>query len=242
MGTPAVHAVFGYVLSIGLGGGGGGSVTRSPGGPLGCGEGGLCSAAYAAGATVTLTATPDAESRFDGWSGACTGDDPTCVVEMDAARGVTATFSLLPKYRPDALVKLKTDPSYLGGDLYETGGVGQTRTVTARRSTTKTFLVAAQNDGTVTDDFTVAGSTWAAGFTVRYLATKWGSTDVTAAVKAGTYRIENVPAGATRYVRMVVTVKPGATIGALLRRLVRITSLTDPDVKDAARGTVRVVA
>jgi len=36
------------------------------------------------------------EWAFTGWSGACSGRDYTCVVTMDAARSVTATFKALP--------------------------------------------------------------------------------------------------------------------------------------------------
>ena len=42
--------------------------------------------------TATLTATANATSTFDGWSGACSGTG-TCTVTMDQARSVTATFS-----------------------------------------------------------------------------------------------------------------------------------------------------
>ncbi|MFM8943932.1 MAG: glycoside hydrolase family 25 protein [Actinomycetota bacterium] len=52
---------------------------------------GTCSAAFAYGSQVTLTATPAADSAFVGWSGACTGTAP-CVVTADAAKTATATF------------------------------------------------------------------------------------------------------------------------------------------------------
>ena len=41
---------------------------------------------------VSLTATPDANSVFAGWSGACAGMG-TCTVTMDAVKAVTATFN-----------------------------------------------------------------------------------------------------------------------------------------------------
>ncbi len=52
-----------------------------------------CTANYASGAVVTLTATAGPNSTFAGWSGACTGTG-ACVVTMSQAQSVTATFNL----------------------------------------------------------------------------------------------------------------------------------------------------
>jgi YVTN family beta-propeller protein len=51
------------------------------------------SGTYSAGTVVTLTPVPAANFQFSGWSGACTGSG-ACVVTMDAAKSVTATFTL----------------------------------------------------------------------------------------------------------------------------------------------------
>jgi len=48
---------------------------------------------YDFGTVVTLTAVADNNSTFTGWSGACTGMG-VCVVTMDVAKNVTATFTL----------------------------------------------------------------------------------------------------------------------------------------------------
>jgi len=48
---------------------------------------------YEAGTEVILTATPDGDSQFASWSGACSGTVATCKVTMDAAKSVTATFT-----------------------------------------------------------------------------------------------------------------------------------------------------
>jgi uncharacterized repeat protein (TIGR02543 family) len=70
---------------------GSGSIT---GAGLNCtGTGAGCSAAQAAGASVTLTAVPSFGATFAGWSGACTGTSATCTVTMSVARSVTATFA-----------------------------------------------------------------------------------------------------------------------------------------------------
>jgi len=70
-------------------GSGTGTVTSLPGG-IDCGT--QCSAYFASGAAVTLCASPDDGSIFTGWSGAGCSGTGSCVVTMDAARSVTATF------------------------------------------------------------------------------------------------------------------------------------------------------
>jgi len=51
------------------------------------------SGTYTAGTVVNLTATPAVNFQFSGWSGACSGTG-ACSVTMDAAKSVTATFTL----------------------------------------------------------------------------------------------------------------------------------------------------
>jgi uncharacterized repeat protein (TIGR02543 family) len=79
-----------FSLTIALGGNGLGTVTSSPAG-IECGD--ACSKQFPAGTMVTLTATPQSESTFVGWSGPCSGTD-SCTVTLDAATTVTATFAL----------------------------------------------------------------------------------------------------------------------------------------------------
>ena len=69
---------------------GSGSVTSSPNG-INCGT--SCSASYANGASVTLTASAATGYSFSGWGGACSGTSASCTVSMTAARSATATFS-----------------------------------------------------------------------------------------------------------------------------------------------------
>ncbi|MBZ0248778.1 MAG: hypothetical protein K8F93_03895 [Burkholderiales bacterium] len=81
-----------HPLSVSRSGTGSGRVTSSPAG-IDCGT--TCSAQFAAGTSVTLTATPAAGSTFGGWSGACTGTG-SCSVAMTSARSVTASFTASP--------------------------------------------------------------------------------------------------------------------------------------------------
>jgi hypothetical protein len=71
-----------------------GTVTSSPAG-IDCGA--TCTFDFDSGIAVTLTASPSGSSTFSGWGGGgCSGTSPTCVVTMDQARIVTATFDVQP--------------------------------------------------------------------------------------------------------------------------------------------------
>ena len=72
---------------------GNGTVRSSPTG-IDCGT--TCNAAFADGASVTLTATPGAGQVFSAWSGACSGSAPTCNLTMTQARSAAAAFVAAP--------------------------------------------------------------------------------------------------------------------------------------------------
>jgi FtsP/CotA-like multicopper oxidase with cupredoxin domain len=81
------------LLTVATAGTGAGKVqaTSLPGG-IDCGAGAIdCTETYNHNTVVALTATPDANSAFMGWSGGLTGNPTT--VTMSAAQNVTATFN-----------------------------------------------------------------------------------------------------------------------------------------------------
>lgn len=79
-------------LTVSLAGTGSGVVTSSPAG-INCGT--TCSASFSDGTQVTLNETPNSGSTFGGWGGACSGSG-SCVVTLNKASSVTATFILSP--------------------------------------------------------------------------------------------------------------------------------------------------
>jgi pimeloyl-ACP methyl ester carboxylesterase len=79
-------------LSVTRNGGGGGTVVSNYAG-INCGS--ACSANFAGGTSVTLTATPDANSTFAGWSGAGCSGTGSCTVRLSQNAAVTATFNQL---------------------------------------------------------------------------------------------------------------------------------------------------
>ncbi len=81
---------------VSLAGNGGGLVTG--GSTIACtraagSNSGVCGESATFGTQVTLTAVPDAQSQFGGWSGACSGQGTSCVTALTQSRSVLATFS-----------------------------------------------------------------------------------------------------------------------------------------------------
>jgi uncharacterized repeat protein (TIGR02543 family) len=81
-----------YALDVTMAGTGSGTVTSNPAG-ITC-TNGTCSHSFNYNTSVTLSASASTGSTFTGWSGACTNSTGTCTVTMDAAKSVTATFTL----------------------------------------------------------------------------------------------------------------------------------------------------
>ncbi len=81
-------------LTVTIGGTGGGSVNSSPAG-IAC-SAGNCYSDYGSGTQVTLLATPDSNSTFAGWSGACTNTSGDCTVTLSSAANVAASFNAVP--------------------------------------------------------------------------------------------------------------------------------------------------
>jgi hypothetical protein len=84
----ATFALKKETLSVAAAGTGTGTVSSTPSG-VSCGA--TCSHDFDYGTQVTLSASPDAGSKFAGWSGACSGT--SCQVTMNQAQSVTATFT-----------------------------------------------------------------------------------------------------------------------------------------------------
>jgi hypothetical protein len=102
-----------YPLTVIKAGSGTGTVTSEPEG-IDCGD--TCTAGMSG--VVTLTATPAPLSSFTGWAGeeCSTG---TCVVTMDAARTITATFETYTLYLPmisSHIEPVDIDPLYVATD------------------------------------------------------------------------------------------------------------------------------
>jgi YVTN family beta-propeller protein len=84
-----------FTLTTTTNGTGSGSITANPASATG---------KYNAGTDVSLAAAAAAGSKFAGWSGACTGTG-ACSVTMNAAKSVTASFTVPPPSTCDDKIK-----------------------------------------------------------------------------------------------------------------------------------------
>src|SRR5258706_5861 len=113
----AVTATFSLglnALTVTKAGSGAGSVTSNVAG-INCGA--TCSANFNPGTVVTLSAAAANDSVFTGWSGACSGTG-SCMVTMDSAKAVTATFD----GNPQRLFNISTRGKVLTGEDVMIGG------------------------------------------------------------------------------------------------------------------------
>ncbi len=79
-----------YTLTVQLSGNATGTVTSTPAG-IRCSP--TCSASFASGTSVKLTAVAATGDYFAGWSGACKGIGP-CTLTMNANKSATAAFNV----------------------------------------------------------------------------------------------------------------------------------------------------
>ena len=239
--TPA-HAVTTFTLSVTKSGNGRGTVTSSPAG-IDCGD--TCSLDFAANTPVTLTAVPNSNAAFMGWSGSGCSGTGTCDVPMDSATQVDAAFTRL--YRPDAWIKwcgsgdncINAPPhKYRGEDVFNTSGLHQTYPAGVEEGNDIRFWIAFENDGALADTFYVKGCSGNSSFFIR--AVNIGrlnrSSDeplITGKFKKGTAKF-SFPPGTTKhnvFITLDIWVKT-AVFGARYTCPITVSSAGKPTARD----------
>jgi GH25 family lysozyme M1 (1,4-beta-N-acetylmuramidase) len=178
LGTKEVSAVFGYPVQVERQGSGDGTVTSSPV-RLDCGT--TCSAAFAAGSTVTLTAAADSASTFTGWSGPCDGSAAVCSFPISAPADVVATFTSVVSVEEDGAGTRyawgrTTDPHAIGGSYRWERRAGASATYDFSGGAVTLFTVSGpamgkarlRIDGAVAGTFDGFARTWSTGVKRRF--------------------------------------------------------------------------
>jgi hypothetical protein len=134
---------------------------------------------------------------------------------------------------PDARIGVTSAGPFTGNGVYSPAAVGESRTINVAHRRTGTFYVSIQNDGLVAASFTIKGTGGARGITVRYFK---GATNVTTAVKAGTYSTGSIAARGSATLKMVVTVAASSASSATF--LVKVSSVAGTPA-DAVKAIVK---
>jgi hypothetical protein len=135
--------------------------------------------------------------------------------------------------RADGLIRAGSG-AYAGGNTYNSTGASQTATAStsARRAVRFTWRV--QNDGNTTERFRVRGSKGSRAFTVTY---RRGTTNITAAVRAGTFTTPRLAPGATTDITVTVTPTRRARTGNTITTTLTARSTASSSATDTVRAT-----
>lgn len=139
--------------------------------------------------------------------------------------------------RPDALVSTASSSGFLGNDVYNTTGTGQTKMQKARRTQTRSFYVRVHNDGNVSNTFSIRGSAARSGSTVSYYT---GARNVTASMRSTAGLRSALEPGAFTLVRVQVRAHRTAKIGSLKSATVSARWTGDGTRTDVTKGVVKV--
>ena len=185
------------------------------------------------GATDPLTGSFASHAHFTDLPGGA-----HVLTREDDASGPPTLYTLRAclegTYQADGRIRKGTG-SYAGSNIYNDDGSGQARSGSAARGNTITFSISIQNDGDFADRFDVHATGSATSmYRVKYFR---GTTDITSAVVAGTYRTASVAPGDSTVIKAKVKVKASATNGSSVTRLVTIGSVEEPRRLDAVRFT-----
>ena len=157
------------------------------------------------------------------------------VYVSDADNSRIQKFGSVASPRPDGRIKNGAG-AFVGDDVYNTTGDGQTRYGRAARGSTVTYTVKAQNDSTASAVLRLEGTATATSFKVTYTV---GGTDVTAGIVAGAYTTPELTPGAKLTVIVTVKVKSTAPPGASLTGSLTAKSDTDPATEDTVKFVTR---
>lgn len=132
-----------------------------------------------------------------------------------------------PLYRPDNRIGVHASGPFIGNDVYNATGSGQTDTLSVAHGHRGTFYIDTQNDGLGSAAFIVRALGSAKGYTVRFYK---GTKNVTTKVLNGTYQTASLAPGANLTLKMVVKVATSSAKSATFRVMAETTGITAQDV------------
>lgn len=147
--------------------------------------------------------------------------------------GVVSAAARTPVHQPDGKIKFASDRYFLGNNIYNTNGAGQTRSYSALAGATATFFLKFQNDGRTPDQIGVRGCGSVSGYRVHYFH---HGRDVTAAVRSGIYRTDRLTPGTEE--GLTLKIQTESAFGSSYSCGVTATSVKAPTRQDVVVAVV----
>jgi hypothetical protein len=142
--------------------------------------------------------------------------------------------------QPDGQISKKATSGYIGNNVYNTTGSGQTISQKQVRNKKRIFYVRVFNDAAGETELTLRGTNAPAGATLKYfLGTS--STDISAAMRSPDGHQVTLDAGAFQLIRVEIKLKASARIGS--SKSAKVTAIWDgnPILQDVVKAVVKVV-
>jgi len=136
---------------------------------------------------------------------------------------------------PDLMIRNPADTTYAGVGVFNTDGTNQTKQQTVAGGTTATYLMHLQNDGYITDNFTVTTSAIPSGWSWAYYDAS--GTNITAAITGNTgWPVSNLSPGAIKLFYMQLVPGKTVTAGATVTITITATAAGNPTRKDVVKA------
>lgn len=166
------------------------------------------------------------------------GDHTFLVESADTAgnqASVSHHYSVGP-YRPDAMIRLAGQSIFTGNDIRNTTGVGQKVTARLPYLGVAHMTARIENEGVWPGRFLLRGTRSAPTYSVRYFV---GPTEVTQAIKDGTYRTPLLAPGEVLRVKIQVSAGYSTFVGDEHRVELTASSVRDATIRDRVIGSVK---
>ncbi|MCK4908857.1 MAG: hypothetical protein KAS70_03060, partial [Planctomycetes bacterium] len=161
--------------------------------------------------------------------------------QQDIVKANTRTSS---NYRPDNQIKAPADPLYLGNNIYNNDGTNQTKTGNIGYDIFVTYYIKIENDGLLTDSFSLTGISAPANWVISYYDELAGGNDITLAVispDGWSDGLQNLTSGASKNIRAEIKVDPAVPAGTEESFYLTAISITDTLKSDTVKLTLTTV-
>jgi hypothetical protein len=137
-----------------------------------------------------------------------------------------------PIQQADAQIGATIAGAFIGNGIYSAQAAGESKSITVKRGKRATFYLKVENDGLISDSYLLRAVGKAKGFTVTYSV---AGSNVTARLKAGTYRTSALLPGVALTIKAVVTVAKSSTKSAVFI----VSGAGNESPTDAVKAVVR---